>query len=118
MHHVPGRLRVKVPAIKGDARQAQELCARLRARPGVIDAEANPVTGSVLVRYDVGRIGGDAVLARLREEGAACGGPLPRPQSHHGASAEWSQRLGEKAVDKLIETLVERSAIALVAALL
>lgn len=52
VHTIPGRIRVKVGALKGNADLARELEERLAAEPGVRRAEANPMTGSLLVLYD------------------------------------------------------------------
>ena len=52
VHAIPGRIRVKVGALKDNAALARELRERLAAEPGVRRAEANPTTGSLLVLYD------------------------------------------------------------------
>jgi hypothetical protein len=52
LHWVPGRLRLRSAALRGHPERAAELEARLRSRPGVRSASANPLTGSVLVLYD------------------------------------------------------------------
>lgn len=48
---VPGRLRLRVPALRGDPARAAALEARLRALPGILSAAAQPLTGSVLLRH-------------------------------------------------------------------
>jgi len=52
VHAIPGRIRVKVGALKDNAALARELQERLAGEPGVRRAEANPTTGSLLVLYD------------------------------------------------------------------
>jgi len=52
VHTIPGRIRIKVGALKGNVDLALELQERLAAEPGVRHAEANPTTGSLLVVYD------------------------------------------------------------------
>ncbi|TMA40804.1 MAG: hypothetical protein E6J83_13420 [Deltaproteobacteria bacterium] len=53
VHAIPGRIRVKVGALKDNAALARELEERLAAEPGVRRAEANPTTGSLLEAHHV-----------------------------------------------------------------
>jgi hypothetical protein len=62
VHFLPGRVRLKVAAIKGNPGLAERLRAAFAQVPGVHDIEYNTLTGSVLIRYD---------SARLREQDAA-----------------------------------------------
>jgi hypothetical protein len=50
--HTPGRVRLHVPRMQGDTGSAALLAARLRRVPGVRNATAQPLTGTVLVEYD------------------------------------------------------------------
>src|ERR1700680_1567784 len=52
VHHVPGRLRVRVPAAKDNATNAVRLVTRLNTLEGITSVAANEVTGSILIRYD------------------------------------------------------------------
>lgn len=49
---VPGRARLRVQGIRDDADRAAESTARVRALDGVKTADANPTTGTILVRFD------------------------------------------------------------------
>lgn len=53
VHFVPGRVRIKLPRLKGEARLAQEVQRALVAIPGIQEVEVSALTGSVLVLYDV-----------------------------------------------------------------
>ena len=48
----PGRQRWDVKLILGRPRTAEVLAAALRRIPGITEAQASPITGGVLVRYD------------------------------------------------------------------
>lgn len=61
VHFVPGRVRLKVAAIKGNADRAERMRTDFARIPGVLGIEYNTLTGSVLIHYD-GR--------RLRQEDA------------------------------------------------
>jgi len=52
VHAIRGRIRLKIGALKGNPDLARGLEERLAADPGVRRAEANPMTGSLLVLYD------------------------------------------------------------------
>ena len=71
VHHVPGRLRVRVASTKGNPAAAAKLVRRLKARKGVRSIAVNPVTGSVLIQYDERKTNAGAFLAMLKVEGAA-----------------------------------------------
>ncbi|MFJ9442299.1 ATP-binding cassette domain-containing protein [Kitasatospora sp. NPDC101235] len=90
---IPGRQRWDVKPVLGRPRTAEILAAALRRIPGITEAQANPVTGRVLVRHDarvsatdVGRIvrravtlvvAGPAGAARPAPQRSASG-PAPR----------------------------------------
>ncbi len=51
-HFLPGRVRLKVPALRGRPQAAETLAAAFRAVPGVKRLDVNTLTGSVLITYD------------------------------------------------------------------
>jgi hypothetical protein len=52
LSHVPGRVRFRVAGLRGDARRARAVAARLEPLAGVLNGTVNTVTGTVLVHYD------------------------------------------------------------------
>jgi hypothetical protein len=50
-HHLPGRMRLKVPNAKGDADLLEEIRQSLVGVPGIHEVEINGATGSVTVHY-------------------------------------------------------------------
>ena len=52
LSHVPGRVRVGVPAVRGQVKAAATLAETLQRMPGVVSAAVSAPTGSVLVYYD------------------------------------------------------------------
>jgi hypothetical protein len=116
IHHLPGRLRVKSPHIKRNAHRADEARRHFSGLDGVLSAEASTVTGSLLITYDVNRVGAETLLASLRHLGHVAG-----PDAQPGMpipSDNPMQRLSDSVVNKLVETAIERSATALIAAIL
>ncbi|MCG8634720.1 MAG: hypothetical protein MI863_12885 [Desulfobacterales bacterium] len=51
-HALPGRIRVMVPDLKGAGPGEVTRLEKLGSLPGVTSAQANPVSGSVVIRYD------------------------------------------------------------------
>ena len=54
-HQVPGRIRLKIPSAKGNPDLLEEVKATFEALPGIDQITVNPVTGSVILQYDVDR---------------------------------------------------------------
>ncbi|MCS6786418.1 MAG: hypothetical protein NZ524_05230 [Thiobacillaceae bacterium] len=113
IHHVPGRLRVKSPGLKRNPHAAQEAVRYLQQVEGVMHTEANPVTGSLLIHYDHNRVAAQTLLNSLRSLGHLPPGQVP-PLPLQGPG--WGQQLSDRIVQKLVETALERSATALIAA--
>lgn len=92
VHAIPGRLRVKVAAIKKDPAAAAAMESRLRQERDIIDAVASPVTGSILIRYDPERTSPRTILARLARHGLSAS--VPEPSSLSLLSNELGKTLG------------------------
>jgi hypothetical protein len=52
VHHVRGRIRLKMPNAKGDLRALQEIKELIAPMHGVRTVEIKPATGSIVVHYD------------------------------------------------------------------
>ena len=52
---IPGRARLRIRGLRDNAARAAEAVAAVRALDGVTAAEANPLTGALLVRFDPNR---------------------------------------------------------------
>jgi Heavy metal associated domain 2 len=50
-HHLPGRLRLRIPAARGEDGELREISAAIARTPGVNQVEYNPITGSILIQY-------------------------------------------------------------------
>jgi hypothetical protein len=50
-HHIPGRLRIRVPAAKGQEELLRELSSAIARAPGISAVAYNQVTGSILIQY-------------------------------------------------------------------
>jgi Heavy metal associated domain 2 len=50
-HYVPGRLRLRIPAVKGEAAELRDISSAIARAPGINQVEYNPITGSILIGY-------------------------------------------------------------------
>ena len=67
IHQIPGRIRVKIPSIKGDQTACQRVERLFVNMHGVESVAVNHVTGSTKVTYDKSTIDSDRILQVLRE---------------------------------------------------
>ena len=121
VHHVPGRLRVRSPALKRQEFKAREVREYMSAIEGVWEVEVNSVTGSVVIRYDTERVSSTTLLHSLCNLGLVAQHHLPAVKGRHPVQSAGSPLAGSVAqtfVNKIIEAAIERSAVALVAAVI
>lgn len=69
IHTLEGRLRIKVPEIKGSPVRAGELEKQVSWQSGIDYIKANPTTGNVLIYYDSQKIEQENILRTLQESG-------------------------------------------------
>jgi hypothetical protein len=50
-HHIPGRIRIRIPAARGDPGLLEQIRTIAESVPGVESVESNVTTGSVLIHY-------------------------------------------------------------------
>lgn len=67
VHHLPGRLRLKVPNLRGNQRLAAVIDEQLMTMPGVTSVRANPRTGKVLVYFNSLRTDHNSIIIRVDE---------------------------------------------------
>jgi len=115
-HHIPGRLRVRIPQVKRNEAAAQAVQRRLTGLPGVTSARANVVTGSVTVTYDPQAISGDDLVGALAESGyvardIADGAALPIEGVASGAIDVSASRAGEVLAKVTFSFIVEKAIV-------
>ncbi|MGB8990993.1 MAG: HMA2 domain-containing protein [Desulfobaccales bacterium] len=69
IHSLEGRLRIKIPQVKGAADKALEVEAHLQHFAGVESVTANPITGNVLILYNPRLIDQWRLIPSLKELG-------------------------------------------------
>ncbi len=69
LHALEGRIRIKVPEIKGCPTKANELERQVQWHSGIHSIKANPTTGNVLIYYDTQQTAQNKILQTLYELG-------------------------------------------------
>lgn len=106
MHITNGRLRLKVAEVKNCVEQGAVVEQLLQASTGVIKAQANPLTGNVLIHFDPVLTDHNEIVDRLREDGFLKQKPNSKQSSR--SRLDWNHsRLQEIATDVAIQTLLE-----------
>jgi len=83
-HQVPGRVRMKIPAGKGNPELLKQISEVFGAIPGIEEVTVNPTTGSVVLHYDADRH--DEFHGTFHQHYAAHGGAINGGM--HGADTE------------------------------
>jgi hypothetical protein len=119
VHHVPGRLRVKSALIKRNEAKVAAVRELLDGMQGVVSCEVKTLTGSVVACYDSAVVSAQTILGVLEAEGFITG-PAGRVDNRSAVrpAVGIAGRIGKAAVGVLVEKLVERSAVALIGAIL
>jgi copper chaperone CopZ len=110
LHAIDGRVRIKVPVIKGSAANAARITCALEALVGVQNAKANPTTGNVLVLFDQSVLGQQQIIAKLIE--MDCFGPATA--WHSSPQSPLAGRIAESVVQSAVQVALERVILALV----
>ena len=93
---VDGRVRLRHPALK-DAATAELVCSVVGAVEGITSVQSNPLTGSLLIYYDVEKLTREQLL-ELAEQGAAFIPGLNEEEAPAAETAETAE--GEAAPRK------------------
>lgn len=124
VHHVPGRIRVRTPALKRNPARAAHVESALEAVEGVLDCDINVLTGSVTIRYDRDVISAEDVTLMLTRSGALVARMPALPKAANSELFSTAQvykasgTVGKIIFGFAVEKLFERSALALVGAIL
>ncbi len=119
IHNVPGRLRVKIPGLKGDPERGRQAAVLIEAMDGVDTVTVTPLTGSVIVHYDPET----AIPSRILDALEANGYFEPTEQKTSPVRSALDQKVSPEVVFKkvlqwVVEKALERSGQALLAALI
>ena len=119
VHHIPGRLRIRLPAIKRNEAKAAVVRRLLEGAGGVRSVDIARLTGSVTVTYSPEATTGAALIETLRGAGYVNGDiALDRPQDYFSTQADkLGDEIGKAAMGFVVKKLLERSAVAVIGAI-
>jgi hypothetical protein len=82
---MPGRVRLGLPALRGQRGVAASVAVAMAAMDGILEARANPLTGSLVLRFDSAHLTDVLVLAAamIATDAAASGGNAPTSVRPH-----------------------------------
>ncbi len=116
LHALEGRIRIKVPEIKGSPAKAGELERQVQWHSGIHSIKANPTTGNVLIYYDTRQTGQATILQTLLELGylqqtAAPGMAAPEPAAGNNSLVNVviqsvAQSMMEMALTRLVTAII------------
>lgn len=92
-HQVPGRIRMKMPAAKGNPELLEQIKTTFAVIPGIEEVTVNPATGSIVLHYDADRH--DEFHGRLRH--------------HYGENLAANRRPPTNEIDALANKIEEEA---------
>jgi len=105
LHVLDGRLRIKLPQVKGTPQRALAVEQLLLGLDGVTDVTANPTTGNVLVLFTSAVIGQHDIIAALQTTGYLSDDHAA-VQSRQSLTSIVMQSAIELAIERLVLTLI------------
>ena len=109
MHTPAGRLRLKVEAVRGSPDAAQMVEATLRAIPGVLEATANPGTGSVSLLYEPEQIAAPEIHEALQSLEVARAPDQPRAAGVGPQAATWTAWIARTVAVVAVEAALQQA---------
>jgi len=118
-HCVPGRMRVKIPALKSQPAHGEEVKSSLEGIDGVSAVTFNPLTGSVVVLFDQDRISPEKISGYLKDGGLFDPSLVISSDEHiQDAVTQAGLRIGKVAVGWALGKALEANGLSLLAALI
>lgn len=119
VHDIPGRLRVKIPSIKGSPNAANNVEGLLKAIEGIDSTAVNTLTGSIVINYNAGTVSSNEVLRILEEKGYFEAPNVVSNEKYiEAAVSKAGNFVGKAVLEILIAKAFEGSALSLLTALI
>ena len=116
LHHVPGRLRVKIPALRSNPARSEKV-RELLDICGVHSVRVNPLTGSTIVHYDGEEIDPERILKVLKENGYYDGTlTVDRQDPFQQVTDKAVERVGRAVFGWAVGRALEANGLSLIAA--
>ena len=117
LHDIPGRMRIKIPALRRNSDEAVEIQGLLEDLPGITSTFVNTITGSIVVRYDPEIVASGAILDFLAREGYIDVGEAISGKQYTGGTLPSVGRAASKALIGLaLDRLLQGSPLSILTA--
>jgi copper chaperone CopZ len=122
IHVLDGRLRIKIPAVKGHPFHASQVEDNLREMDGITHVQANPTTGNVLILFAPDVISYEQIIESLIGFGFLRSEPAPRGRTAHllinqdvrDLAHQAAEAFARQVVKSVTKIAIERLIIALI----
>jgi NADPH-dependent curcumin reductase CurA len=120
LHHVPGRLRIKTSHLKRNEAKAEKVRTLLEAVEGILACQVNTITGSAVVTYEPELTTPERILHLLKEyEYVAAHVSVGKANASVARTVDnITENVGKAIFGVVVEKALERSALALIGAIL
>jgi len=119
IHNVPGRLRVKSPAVRRNQDAADEIRKSLSTLQGIATVDINLTTGSILVNYNSKTIQHGDIVSLLQRKGYFDPSKaINNDQFIHQAASKAGDVVGRAIFGTFVEKALEGSALSLLTILI
>lgn len=119
LHVVPGRVRVKIPLIKGEEKKAQEVERVLKELAGVVSVSVYSLTGSVVVYFDSEIVSSEDILQALQKKGYFDESKVVTSDQYiQNVASKAGRSIGKALFGLAIEKAFEGSGLSILAALI
>jgi len=106
LHVLDGRLRIKIPHMKGSPQRARAVEQFLLGLEGITDVTANPTTGNVLVLFTSAAIDQHTIIAALQNTAYLREGDKASEQGRKSLTSMLVQSAVELAIERLVLALI------------
>lgn len=101
IHELPGRIRFRVKALKKKSVAMHGYAEHLKQMEGIVEAEGNPVLGSILVFYDPKKTGKEAIFASFQSFLESAPSILFVPEKREAPSL-----FGQRMIKRIISVVI------------
>ncbi len=108
LHVLEGRIRIKIPELKGSPVKSQEIKRHLTTVSGIQSVQPNPITGNALILYDSRELSPSDIIAILKEELGCFQSPPASvaPQPAQGLAGTVARAFMESALQTVVMALI------------
>lgn len=118
-HNVPGRLRVKIPTLKGRPARIKAVEDLLSNLDGTENIQSNPLTGSVVINYDPDLLAAQQIIQILVDhQYFDASKAITHDELVQSAAAKAGSKIGKIVFGWAVSKTLEASGLSMLAAII